>query len=152
MLNFTFIHIKVDYILTCSTLLSFISKWIIYFHAQLYFHSYQSGLYTYMLNFTFIHIKVDYILTCSTLLSFISKWIIYLHAQLYFHSYQSGLYTYMLNFLDYIYFSISSSFVRIDVVHSSALIIVNAVIGWIYFVAWSISFYPQVYINWKRKR
>ncbi|KAK3794613.1 hypothetical protein RRG08_003759 [Elysia crispata] len=46
---------------------------------------------------------------------------------------------------------IRSSFVRIDVVHSSALVIVNAVIGWIYFVAWSISFYPQVYINWKRK-
>ncbi|RUS77648.1 hypothetical protein EGW08_014591 [Elysia chlorotica] len=46
---------------------------------------------------------------------------------------------------------IRSSFVRIDVVHSSALVIVNAVIGWVYFVAWSISFYPQVYINWKRK-
>ncbi|CAB4027218.1 Cystinosin [Paramuricea clavata] len=25
------------------------------------------------------------------------------------------------------------------------------VIGWIYFVAWSISFYPQVYVNWSRK-
>lgn len=46
---------------------------------------------------------------------------------------------------------IKASFVRIDVVHSSALVIVNAVIGWVYFVAWSISFYPQVYVNWKRK-
>lgn len=25
------------------------------------------------------------------------------------------------------------------------------IIGWVYFVAWSISFYPQVYTNWKRK-
>ena len=26
------------------------------------------------------------------------------------------------------------------------LVIINAVIGWIYFVAWSVSFYPQVRI------
>ncbi|XP_039622971.1 cystinosin isoform X3 [Polypterus senegalus] len=37
------------------------------------------------------------------------------------------------------------------VVHSSVLSIINQVIGWIYFVAWSVSFYPQVYENWKRK-
>jgi hypothetical protein len=49
-------------------------------------------------------------------------------------------------------FSIQKAFVRIDVVHSSILVTINAVIGWIYFVAWSVSFYPQVYINWKRKR
>lgn len=24
--------------------------------------------------------------------------------------------------------------------------------GWIYFVAWSISFYPQVFLNYRRKR
>ena len=28
---------------------------------------------------------------------------------------------------------------------------IGAVIGWIYFAAWSISFYPQVYLNWVRK-
>merc|ERR1719334_1676194 len=27
----------------------------------------------------------------------------------------------------------------------------NDIIGWIYFVAWSVSFYPQVWINFKRK-
>ncbi|XP_036613944.1 cystinosin [Trichosurus vulpecula] len=27
----------------------------------------------------------------------------------------------------------------------------SQVIGWIYFVAWSVSFYPQVFENWKRK-
>ena len=42
---FTFIHIKVDYILPCSTLLSLISKWIIYFHAQLFgLHIFQHRL------------------------------------------------------------------------------------------------------------
>ncbi|XP_055885849.1 cystinosin-like isoform X1 [Biomphalaria glabrata] len=46
---------------------------------------------------------------------------------------------------------IEKTFIRIDIVHNSVLVIVNAVIGWIYFVAWSVSFYPQVYINWKRK-
>ncbi|XP_067872021.1 cystinosin-like [Heterodontus francisci] len=37
------------------------------------------------------------------------------------------------------------------VVHSNALNIINHIIGWIYFVAWSISFYPQVLENWRRK-
>ncbi|XP_005108750.2 cystinosin [Aplysia californica] len=46
---------------------------------------------------------------------------------------------------------IKKAYIRVDVVHSSALVIINAVIGWVYFVAWSVSFYPQVYTNWKRK-
>nr|QAV56627.1 Cystinosin-like protein [Haliotis discus discus] len=46
---------------------------------------------------------------------------------------------------------LSDQFVRVDIIHSSALSIINAVIGWIYFVAWSVSFYPQVYSNYKRK-
>ena len=28
----------------------------------------------------------------------------------------------------------------------------NFVSGWMYFVAWSVSFYPQIYENFKRKR
>ncbi|XP_051790977.1 cystinosin [Erpetoichthys calabaricus] len=44
-----------------------------------------------------------------------------------------------------------SARLRFLVVHSSVLSIINQVIGWIYFVAWSVSFYPQVYENWKRK-
>lgn len=40
---------------------------------------------------------------------------------------------------------------QIRVVHYLPLAIINAVIGWIYFAAWSISFYPQVYLNWKRQ-
>ncbi|XP_060591033.1 cystinosin-like isoform X2 [Ruditapes philippinarum] len=42
-------------------------------------------------------------------------------------------------------------FVRIDLVNSKILITINAIIGWVYFVAWSISFYPQVYENFRRK-
>ncbi|XP_029004162.1 cystinosin isoform X1 [Betta splendens] len=37
------------------------------------------------------------------------------------------------------------------VVHSEALSVISQVIGWIYFVAWSVSFYPQAWENWKRK-
>ncbi|XP_078410855.1 cystinosin-like [Cetorhinus maximus] len=40
---------------------------------------------------------------------------------------------------------------RFLVVHSNALKIINQVIGWIYFVAWSISFYPQVIENWRHR-
>lgn len=30
--------------------------------------------------------------------------------------------------------------------------VVADVIGWLYFAAWSVSFYPQIFDNWKRKR
>ncbi|XP_062888856.1 cystinosin-like isoform X2 [Mobula hypostoma] len=45
----------------------------------------------------------------------------------------------------------SSAHIHFLVLHSSALKFVNKVIGWIYFLAWSISFYPQVIENWRRK-
>ena len=45
----------------------------------------------------------------------------------------------------------SSLFVRIVVAHSSAIIVISLVVGWVYFAAWSISFYPQIWINFKRK-
>ncbi|XP_047402301.1 cystinosin isoform X1 [Sciurus carolinensis] len=41
--------------------------------------------------------------------------------------------------------------IRFLVIHSNIVSIINQVIGWIYFVAWSISFYPQVIKNWRRK-
>lgn len=34
---------------------------------------------------------------------------------------------------------------------SMPLIYFSEVVGWIYFVAWSVSFYPQIWINYKRK-
>lgn len=33
---------------------------------------------------------------------------------------------------------------EISIIHSKALDIFSIVVGWIYFAAWSISFYPQV--------
>uniref|UniRef100_A0A8D0L2W3 Cystinosin n=1 Tax=Sphenodon punctatus TaxID=8508 RepID=A0A8D0L2W3_SPHPU len=41
--------------------------------------------------------------------------------------------------------------IRFLVIHSNLVRIIDQVIGWIYFVAWSISFYPQVFENWRRK-
>jgi len=46
---------------------------------------------------------------------------------------------------------VKNAFVRFTIQHSKALDVFSQVIGWIYFVAWSISFYPQIYENWKRK-
>ncbi|XP_059151677.1 cystinosin-like [Physella acuta] len=37
------------------------------------------------------------------------------------------------------------------VMHSLAIDYTASVIGWIYFAAWTLSFYPQVIINWRRK-
>ncbi|XP_039955265.1 cystinosin homolog isoform X1 [Bactrocera neohumeralis] len=42
-------------------------------------------------------------------------------------------------------------FVRITVAKSEPIIYTSIVFGWIYFVAWSISFYPQIFINFRRK-
>lgn len=34
---------------------------------------------------------------------------------------------------------------------SRSIIYISATIGWVYFAAWSISFYPQIIVNFKRK-
>ncbi|XP_050293073.1 cystinosin homolog [Anthonomus grandis grandis] len=47
--------------------------------------------------------------------------------------------------------NVDDVYFRITVYKAAALDTLSTVIGWIYFAAWSISFYPQVYINWKRK-
>ncbi|XP_068126817.1 cystinosin [Hyperolius riggenbachi] len=41
--------------------------------------------------------------------------------------------------------------IRFLVIHSLAVQVLEQVIGWIYFFAWSVSFYPQVFENWRRK-
>ncbi|XP_037077712.1 cystinosin homolog isoform X2 [Pollicipes pollicipes] len=48
-------------------------------------------------------------------------------------------------------FSASGVFVRVNVLETFGLDTFSSVVGWCYFVAWTISFYPQMYINWKRK-
>lgn len=45
----------------------------------------------------------------------------------------------------------SNLFIRIRVAHSAAIVLISLVVGWIYFAAWSISFYPQIWYNFKRK-
>ncbi|XP_053312954.1 cystinosin-like isoform X2 [Spea bombifrons] len=41
--------------------------------------------------------------------------------------------------------------VRFLVIHSFTVEVLEQIIGWIYFLAWSVSFYPQVFENWRRK-
>ncbi|XP_020711264.2 cystinosin homolog isoform X2 [Athalia rosae] len=45
----------------------------------------------------------------------------------------------------------TEAFVRVTIEKSEALYHVSSVVGWVYFLAWSISFYPQIYSNYKRK-
>ncbi|XP_064482267.1 cystinosin homolog [Ornithodoros turicata] len=42
-------------------------------------------------------------------------------------------------------------FVTVNVFKVRWLNVLSAIFGWVYFVAWSVSFYPQIYLNWKRK-
>lgn len=48
-------------------------------------------------------------------------------------------------------FSVEPIFVRVLVAISYVLIYASSIIGWAYFVAWSVSFYPQIVTNWRRK-
>uniref|UniRef100_A0A3Q4B1V0 Uncharacterized protein n=1 Tax=Mola mola TaxID=94237 RepID=A0A3Q4B1V0_MOLML len=50
-----------------------------------------------------------------------------------------------------LFFSSFSLRIRFMVIHSNVLSSISRVIGWIYFLLWSVSFYPQVWENWKRK-
>ncbi|XP_076753785.1 cystinosin-like isoform X3 [Xylocopa sonorina] len=45
----------------------------------------------------------------------------------------------------------SQAFVRVTIEKSDTLYHISSVVGWIYFLAWSVSFYPQIYSNYKRK-
>lgn len=41
--------------------------------------------------------------------------------------------------------------IAVTITRNNWLKVFGAVVGWIYFLAWSVSFYPQTYINFKRK-
>ncbi|XP_067165941.1 cystinosin isoform X4 [Apteryx mantelli] len=41
--------------------------------------------------------------------------------------------------------------IQFQVIHSIIVKYADEVVGWIYFLAWSISFYPQLFENWRRK-
>lgn len=44
-----------------------------------------------------------------------------------------------------------NAFVRVGVYKVHGWIIVSSVIGWLYFICWSVSFYPQIIQNFRRK-
>eukprot|EP00049_Salpingoeca_infusionum_P025655 m.21001 g.21001 ORF g.21001 m.21001 type:complete len:222 (-) comp8234_c0_seq3:940-1605(-) len=41
--------------------------------------------------------------------------------------------------------------ITVSVVKSTTVVTINAIIGWVYFLAWSISFYPQIWVNYRSK-
>ncbi|KAG8273649.1 hypothetical protein J6590_016971 [Homalodisca vitripennis] len=43
------------------------------------------------------------------------------------------------------------AFTRVTAQHSQTIALISFIIGWVYFFAWSISFYPQIYDNFVRK-
>ena len=42
-------------------------------------------------------------------------------------------------------------FVRVKVAKVKELLVASTITGWLYFIAWSIGVWPQVYVNWRRK-
>ncbi|KAG8185689.1 hypothetical protein JTE90_003228 [Oedothorax gibbosus] len=45
----------------------------------------------------------------------------------------------------------TDAFVRVGVYKVYSWVVVSSVIGWLYFICWSVSFYPQVIENYRRK-
>lgn len=60
-------------------------------------------------------------------------------------------YIIIFHFISFTSNSVEDVFVRVTVANSEAIIYTSLVFGWIYFVAWSVSFYPQIWINFRRK-
>ena len=48
--------------------------------------------------------------------------------------------------------SIDRDFLRIDIANSAKIDRLINIIGWLYFLAWSFSFYPQILLNFRRER
>ncbi|CAJ0608557.1 unnamed protein product [Cylicocyclus nassatus] len=46
---------------------------------------------------------------------------------------------------------INDAYVGVSVIRSHTIDVLTVVVGWMYFVAWSISFYPQIILNFQRK-
>ena len=60
------------------------------------------------------------------------------------------IYSFLLCFLEYRL--PDKPHIRAYVIRSHAMTVFNIVVGWLYFAAWTISFYPQVILNFQRKR
>ncbi|XP_063729490.1 cystinosin-like [Symsagittifera roscoffensis] len=74
---------------------------------------------------------------------------------MYFYSDQPGNADISFNFTDVNNYELNSGimdvYIHIHVIRSHPLDVFNDVIGWIYFFAWSISFYPQIFSNVMRR-
>uniref|UniRef100_A0A1I7UR40 Cystinosin homolog n=1 Tax=Caenorhabditis tropicalis TaxID=1561998 RepID=A0A1I7UR40_9PELO len=46
---------------------------------------------------------------------------------------------------------LKEAYTRVTVIRSHWLAALIQIVGWTYFAAWSVSFYPQIYLNFKRK-
>lgn len=47
--------------------------------------------------------------------------------------------------------NVDAAFINVTAEHSSEIALFSIIVGWIYFIAWSVSFYPQIYENFRRK-
>ncbi|KAK6038205.1 putative cystinosin [Cooperia oncophora] len=47
--------------------------------------------------------------------------------------------------------NIADAFVRVSVIKSHLIQLFTIIVGWMYFFAWSLSFYPQIILNFRRK-
>ncbi|WKX97678.1 hypothetical protein Q1695_013391 [Nippostrongylus brasiliensis] len=47
--------------------------------------------------------------------------------------------------------NVTDAFVRVTVIKSHAIWLATVIVGWMYFFAWSLSFYPQIFLNYRRK-
>ncbi|VDO84860.1 unnamed protein product [Heligmosomoides polygyrus] len=45
----------------------------------------------------------------------------------------------------------AEAFVRVTVIESHVIYTCTIIVGWMYFFAWSLSFYPQMFLNFRRK-
>ena len=67
------------------------------------------------------------------------------------HGYGYVLSTALTCLLLFLRFSTAKATLTIGVYDSDVAKVASDVVGWIYFAAWTFSFYPQIYENWKRK-
>lgn len=57
----------------------------------------------------------------------------------------------MIYWIQCFLFRVDNLYIKVTVLHSNAIYHISNVMGWVYFLAWSISFYPQMWVNYKRK-
>lgn len=106
------------------------------------------GIQYYRYDNTLVIENLNYLVYLQIKFNVEDVYIIYLFVNNTNWNYLSATTELLFNF----YFSTENVFLRVTVFKNGALDIFSTVIGWIYFVAWSISFYPQIYINYRRKR